>query len=633
VKEPDSRMLKLNHLELVEAFRGLSLKKQCAVMEELQEGLFGETPDGLKVSARNRKELRRFICEQDAHVLEWMRTFDTGEVFYDIGANVGGLTLAAAAMHPGRLRIVAIEPSFSNFESLVRNLSRNALLDRTIPLQVALLDRTGLEPMNYRSTAAGTALHGVGAARDSSGESFVPVSVQPMPTYTLDDLIGILKLPAPTRLKIDVDGYEESVLRGALGTLGAGTVRDLVIEVVNHDGLGTRLKAVASLLGGQGYDLVDTFEHEATHGRDKSMVADYRFRANHRESRGQDPPDEVGGQDGSASEAAKAAKEARAARKAERNLEKQARAARKAAASKQGAKEARVALKAEEAARRIATNLASAYGDAETGPAREAAQAAGRAARAARKAEEVLDRLTAKELQEESGTPQGLAAKEAFDRLSRELANLRGSYYLSGAEKKIDIRDIDGFSDLGRLVIAEGRSYLDYDRLFTLWQAVMGAPRDGPVAEIGTYRGGSAKMIAETLRRLGRSPHFYVCDTFAGSEGVSPDVSSMEAVAAYLKDYANVEIVPGNILETTALLPQDAAFSFVHVDVDWFAATDACLRFFGPRLAPGAVIVVDDYGFVTCPGAKRAVDEFVALNPAFRLIHLLTGQGVLFRGV
>ena len=52
-------------------------------------------------------------------------------------------------------------------------------------------------------------------------------------------------------------------------------------------------------------------------------------------------------------------------------------------------------------------------------------------------------------------------------------------------------------------------------------------------------------------------------------------------------------------------------FAFVHVDVDLYQPTLDSLKFFYPRLLPGGVIVVDDYGYSVFPGAKRAVDEFL----------------------
>jgi O-methyltransferase len=243
---------------------------------------------------------------------------------------------------------------------------------------------------------------------------------------------------------------------------------------------------------------------------------------------------------------------------------------------------------------------------------------------------------------EESGVQLGSATKKGGD-LRRQLAELRSSYYLSGAKKKLDLRNIPGFSELARSVIAEGRTGTTYDRLHVLWQAARQAPDGLPVAEVGVYLGGSAKFICETLRQTGRSPRTYVCDTFSGHAKVDPNLevaqtqvglfadTSADDVGEYLRDYPNVEIVEGDFTETSARLAQES-FGFAHVDVDVYAATAFCLEFFAPRLAPGALLVVDDYGFVTCPGAKKAVDEFIAARPDFRLLHLLTAQAVLFRG-
>lgn len=539
----------LHHTQVLEALLALSPRKQVLVFE-MWSGITVDIAEGLRITARSGKELGRFRNARDAATLEWMSGFEPGEVFYDIGANVGALTLSAAAMHGDCVRVVAIEPAFANFESLVRNLSLNGLLGTTIPLQVALLDRTGLEPMNYRdSTAAGTSLHTIGAAVDQEGQYFTPAEVQLVPTYTLDDLIAVLKLPPPTRIKIDVDGYEEPVLRGATRTLRAGTVRELMVEVVDHDGSGIRLESASSLLGRHGYEVAQVLQH-SSHGQGESYVADYLF------------------------------------------------------------------------SRRKALSVAA-------------------------ELQEVLDNPLEPENDLAEKTREATARKakhSARKELAHDMTELRSSYYLSGATKKLDVREIDGFSEVAGRAISDARTSMNYDRLYTLWQAVQSAPPELAIVEVGTYSGGSAKFIGEALRYTGRSPRFYVCDTFNGHPRTDPTIDtvhhgshkfqdiSAEAVAEYLADHSNIEIVVGDIVETSAQLARES-FGFVHIDVDVYPATDFCLRFFAPRLASGAVIVVDDYGFLTCPGAKKAVDEFIAQAPDFRLFHLLTGQAVLFRGL
>ena len=224
--------------------------------------------------------------------------------------------------------------------------------------------------------------------------------------------------------------------------------------------------------------------------------------------------------------------------------------------------------------------------------------------------------------------------------LAEEFAELRESFYLSGHRKKVDLNVLPRFGELARRIRSEGRIGMHLDRLYILWQAVLAAPA-GPVAEVGVYRGGSAKFIAEAIREAEREPVFYACDTFAGHASTDPidanhhvvekflDTSAAE-VRHYLASYPRLELLEGDIAETSARLA-DERFGFVHIDVDVYGATSFCLRFFAPRLLPGAVIVVDDYGFVTCPGAKQAVDEFLAEHDGFRLFHLITGQALLYQ--
>ncbi len=232
------------------------------------------------------------------------------------------------------------------------------------------------------------------------------------------------------------------------------------------------------------------------------------------------------------------------------------------------------------------------------------------------------------------------AAKIA--QMKAELDALRSDYNLASASKKLDLRELDGFSELAGEVIAAGRTGMNHDRLYTLWQAVHAAPAGAPVIEIGSYLGGSARFISETLLAAGRTPTFYVCDTWAGHADTDAEIdlshhdsgkfedAPFEATAAYLAGYPALELVVGDIVTTSAGLP-DERFGLVHLDVDVYPPTDYCLRFFAPRLADGALMVIDDYGFVTCPGVKQAADEFVAEFPEYRLWHLLTGQALLWR--
>ena len=267
--------------------------------------------------------------------------------------------------------------------------------------------------------------------------------------------------------------------------------------------------------------------------------------------------------------------------------------------------------------------------------------------RAARRATAKLQLATAKlQRQRETASAKLERHREAFaaerGRLTAELEDLRGSYHLSGVAKKLDLRVIDGFAPIARETVDAGRTGMNYDRLYTLWQAVRAAPPDHPVIEVGSYLGGSAHFIGRALQANGRTPRFFVCDTFAGHAETDARIdvahhgagkfedASAEATGAYLADYPALELVVGDIVETSRRLPA-SSFGLVHLDVDVYHTTRFCLRHFGPRLAENAVMVIDDYGVTTCPGVKQAADEFVVEFPEFRLWHLLTGQAILSR--
>jgi O-methyltransferase len=236
--------------------------------------------------------------------------------------------------------------------------------------------------------------------------------------------------------------------------------------------------------------------------------------------------------------------------------------------------------------------------------------------------------------------------REREERMAQDAELLRQAreydYYWREAFKRIDIRQQMPFGEVAERVIRDRRTYLNVDRLYTLWQAVESLPPTArAVAEIGVYRGGSAWFVADALRRRGREMPFYVCDTFQGHVEVDEDLDGLhrpgvqftrvkaEKVAKYLRGFPFVRVEVGDIRETAPTFAAENAFGLVHLDVDVYPITRFCLEFFGPRIVPGGVIVADDYGTTTCEGVKKAVDEFGAANPGFRIFHLLTGQAVV----
>ena len=145
----------------------------------------------------------------------------------------------------------------------------------------------------------------------------------------------------------------------------------------------------------------------------------------------------------------------------------------------------------------------------------------------------------------------------------------------------------------------------------------------GDVAELGVWRGFTAHALATFARRLGR--HTYLFDTFAGFDpadftGVDQSVAagfadtSLEAVRA-LVGTERTTYCKGHFPGTTAMVPDDATFSLVHIDCDLYAPMLSALAFFYPRMAPGGFMLIHDYSSLAWEGAERAADLFFADKP------------------
>ena len=188
---------------------------------------------GLRIAAESWIEyrVRRFSCAKEPDTVRWIEGFRPGDVLYDIGANVGAYSLVAFAAHRGAVPVMAFEPSMSAFPQLVRNLSLNSALASVRAFPVALSDTTGVATFHYQNMTAGGALHALGAPVDQNGVSFHPVASVPVLAYCLDQFAQQFALPPPSHIKIDVDGPELTILRGARGLLRAPSLRSLLIEL------------------------------------------------------------------------------------------------------------------------------------------------------------------------------------------------------------------------------------------------------------------------------------------------------------------------------------------------------------------------------------------------------------------
>jgi len=176
-------------------------------------------------------------CRKEPGTVRWIEaTVRPGDVFFDIGANVGCYAFIAAAQAPGKVISYAFEPSFSTYNQLCRNVLLNGYQDQIFPHMIALGDATGPSVFNYHSLAAGSSLHTAGPSIDYRGNPFSPVYRQRVLAFTIDDLVADWGFDPPTHLKIDVDGIELQVLLGARSALADSQLRTVLIELCDDRG-------------------------------------------------------------------------------------------------------------------------------------------------------------------------------------------------------------------------------------------------------------------------------------------------------------------------------------------------------------------------------------------------------------
>jgi len=153
------------------------------------------------------------------------------------------------------------------------------------------------------------------------------------------------------------------------------------------------------------------------------------------------------------------------------------------------------------------------------------------------------------------------------------------------------------------------------------------------IAEIGSYTGGSARVI-----EVWKNPDqkLYLIDTFEGLKdcegkdgnqiwnGYANTESDLAITFEDVKssfEGQNVEVIKGFFPKDAPSSFENKKFSFVHLDVDTYASTLACLKYFYPKMADEGIIVSHDYVNNHAPGVKKAVDEFV-LSSGSRMLAM-----------
>lgn len=196
------------------------------------------------------------------------------------------------------------------------------------------------------------------------------------------------------------------------------------------------------------------------------------------------------------------------------------------------------------------------------------------------------------------------------------------------------------------------------ERILALCNAVEHLSRngiDGDFVECGVWRGGSMAAAAKTLMlHAATDRRLWMYDTFDGmSEPSELDVDFQGQTAQQLMDHQDrsdaksvwccspLEQVKLTMLQTgypveqicfvegmvEQTLPVNVPekIALLRLDTDWYESTRCELEYLFPRLVPGGVLIIDDYGH--WEGCRRAVDEYFEKNQIAMLLNRIDYTG------
>lgn len=157
----------------------------------------------------------------------------TGDVFMDIGANIGVYTIAAAHRVGLAGKVYAFEPHKMNAVTLMQNVQLSKLADRVGIFSFPLAESASVLRFNYASLASASSGSQFGHTRAAGNEKeFAPVASEIMASASVDELLAHGIIDPPSLIKIDVDGNELPILRGMRALLcGEHRPRAIQVEV------------------------------------------------------------------------------------------------------------------------------------------------------------------------------------------------------------------------------------------------------------------------------------------------------------------------------------------------------------------------------------------------------------------
>ncbi len=220
------------------------LYKNPKLAEKIRSSLNAAAPLGLTQTKIAGGLLEGFHLNLDMQTEKdyWLGTYEvnlqnaikkycqTGTVVYDIGANIGYISLIFAKQVGAQGKVIAFEPLPENFKRLAENVSLNNMNAHVTPYQVAMVDKPGETTFFIHKSGA------MGKAEGSLGREEKYLSKIKVEAVALDDFIFTKKHPHPDLIKMDIEGGEVLAIQGMRRTLTE--IKPIIlVEIHSHTAL------------------------------------------------------------------------------------------------------------------------------------------------------------------------------------------------------------------------------------------------------------------------------------------------------------------------------------------------------------------------------------------------------------
>jgi FkbM family methyltransferase len=193
------------------------LAKSCLVLlwgrKSKPRKIIRGTASGYRIWVSPAEHLGYLLGTDEPHLQSAIRKYvSTGDTVYDIGANVGYVSISLAKQVGPQGRVFAFEPVPRNIEAFRRNIEINGIANIEL-LPAAAADRTGEAVIRIAENLAAASLvwH-----RNNPSATELRIA-----TVSVDELMEQEKLTYPKFVKIDVEGAEGAVLQGMRRTVAA----------------------------------------------------------------------------------------------------------------------------------------------------------------------------------------------------------------------------------------------------------------------------------------------------------------------------------------------------------------------------------------------------------------------------